>query len=278
MFTCASVNHSGNAAIVDTVTGRTFLWSLLVKTTTFSLFTISLLALSSTASAVVMRSPVVNLASGIDRSTGQLLPAGSQDANYTLTEVPAGVLPGVVALIGQHPTALADGPPVIPNSYLQGSVGSRWLGVVNSVFQANTFYLQQGNPYVIATTFSLTAPQASSALIDGLRTAVDNKLIGVRVNGTSVFNAPVAFGEEFKAFKTFQNGLGQGLFLPGLNSVEFVLDNYIAAPSPAALRVEGQVTAEIPEPSTLVLSAMFVLLHRIRRRGVTSESIDIPPT
>ena len=213
----------------------------------------ALLVLSQPALASPIRVPVVNLATGIDRNTGQVLVDGAQDPNYTLTAVPAGVLPGVVSLIGQHPTVLADSPPAIPNTYLRGSPASRWLGVINSVFQPNSYYLQQGNPYVIETTVDLSAMQASTAQIDGLLTAVDNKLIGVRVNGTTVFTSPVAFAEEFKSFQVFQNGVGQGLFQPGANTIQFLLDNWIAAPSPAALRVEGQVTSLIPEPSSLFI-------------------------
>lgn len=226
-----------------------------------------LLVQSQLALAAPIRVPVVNLATGIDRSTGIVLSNGTQDSDYTLTGVPANVLPGVVGLIGQHPAVLADSPPTIPNSYLRGLSTSRWLGVINSVFQPNSFYLQQGSTYVFETTFDLTTAQASSALIDGLSTAVDNKLIGVRINGTAVFTAPVAFAEEFKSFKVFQNGLGHGLFQPGKNTISFLLDNYIAAPSPAALRVEGQVTTLIPEPGGLLISATtFVVMGCWGRR------------
>jgi hypothetical protein len=177
----------------------------------------------------------INLSTGFDRGAGQLLSNGVQDVNYTLTAVPAGVLPSVAALVGSHPTVPADSPPAIQNTYLMGSSDSRWLGVINSIFQPNSFYLQQGNPYVIQTTVDLTGLDHSNAHIDGVRIATDNKLTSVLVNGTAIFSQPPDsqsnVSEEFKSFRVFADGLGQGLFHAGTNSVQFLVQNSSLAPS-----------------------------------------------
>jgi len=177
----------------------------------------------------------------------------------------------LVDLIGSHPIVLPDSEPEIPNTYLKGSAGSRWLGIVNSIYVPDSFSVLQGNPYTFETSFALSPAAALTAQIDGLQTAVDNKLIGIRVNGSDVFTAPVAFAEEFTSFQSFSDGLGQGLFHPGTNTVEFITDNFIDGPSPLALRVEGYVSAVVPEPSALYLafaSMAFILgrRYRVRRR------------
>jgi hypothetical protein len=199
----------------------------------------------------------INLSTGFDRGAGQLLANGVQDVNYTLTAVPAGVLPPVAALVGSHPTVLADSPPAIPNTYLMGSSDSRWLGVINSVFQPNSFYLQQGNPYVFQASFDLTGFDPLHAQIDGLRIATDNKLTSVLVNGTAIFSQPPDtqsnVSEEFMSFRVFADGLGQGLFHSGTNSVQFLVQNSGLAPSPLALRVEGRITVLAAEPGAFTL-------------------------
>jgi hypothetical protein len=69
-------------------------------------------------------------------------------------------------------------------------------------------------------------------------------------------------------FKQFPNGVGQGLFKSGTNTIDFVLDNHVGGPSPMAFRIEGAVTAVIPEPSTLVLAAAVIAaLGRLRRKA-----------
>jgi hypothetical protein len=224
-------------------------------------------ALHQPAYATAIRIPAVNLASGVDRSTGQVLVNGAQDPNYALVAVPAGVDAGMVGLVGRRANALTQSNPAVAGSYLPDSTASRWISVINSVFQPNSIYLQQGNPYVFETTVSLNAAQAPTAQIDGLRTAVDNKLIGIKVNGSSVFTAPASFAEEFKSFKMFQDGVGHGLFHSGTNTIQFLIDNYVSAPSPAALRVEGAITALIPEPTTSALTILILgLVGALRRR------------
>jgi hypothetical protein len=229
------------------------------------------LAGNASASTALPRVPIVSLSSGFNSSTNQPLPAGSPDTRYTLTAVPPESPPGLVGLIGSHPTVLPDSSPEIPFSYLKGSAGSRWLGIVNSVYVPNSFYVLQGNPYTFETSFELGATQALTAQIDGLLTAVDNKLIGIRINGMDAFTAPVSFAEEFTSFKSFPDGLGQGLFRPGPNIVEFITDNYVAAPSPLALRIEGYVSTVVPEPNGLLLcGASIAFIPGWRRcRGAT---------
>lgn len=218
-------------------------------------------------SAQAQRAPIVSLNTGINRATNLPFAEGAFDLNYTLTTVSMTSTPTQAAYIGGHPNVLGSSAPAVLDTYLVGTAASRWLGVINSVFVPNHYYTLWGNPYTFRTSFDLTPDLAATAQIDGLRTAVDNQLIGISVNDTSVFSAVANQQEEFKAFKEFSNPLGQGLFKSGTNTIDFVLDNYTGGPSPMAFRIEGAVTAVIPEPNTLVLAtAAIAAMGTLRRR------------
>ncbi len=177
------------------------------------------------------------------RPTGIDAGGDNVDDHYALTMTPSGG-PGT-AYVSAHPAWLAD------------SAESRWLSPA-----PNGADNVAPGEYVWETTFDAGLVHPETLSITG-RFVADNQLLDVLVNDQSTG----VFGGGFSAWTTFQLN---GPFVPGLNSLKFVLQNGGASPSPAGFRVEYlSALAVVPEPSTLVLaglSAVLGLVAPVRRR------------
>jgi hypothetical protein len=224
---------------------------------------------SSGAGAV----PIVvkNIATGIDDSTGLKLSYLSPDTDYVIgagSTEGVGLVPHAV----QELFLLAD----------SASSDSRWIVV--DVPHPESPLSGAGNlvlpgTYSFLTSVDLTGFLPASSQIENIRFAADNQLIGVLINGTSVFSEPPADPrEDFHQFHTL-GSVGAGLMQSGLNEIEFRIYNGTFGgnnANPMAFRVEGLVTAEvIPEPNTALLLGVGLLgLGIKRRRRGSSHSGD----
>jgi hypothetical protein len=198
---------------------------------------------------------------GVDGS-GLPLPRFSDDPHYDLVPGPLGGYPaGPVAV---DDTAVENGefpvPPWVPNSATSRWISPRLDGAGNA--EEGYFYFQ--------TTFDLTGLDPSTAVITGLW-ATDNTGHEILLNGVPTGNPQVGSFPVLSPFEISQ-ALGDA-FLPGINTLTFVVENAPATFNPAGLRVEGLVAHAnvIPEPSSVVLAAMGVGalgwgLRRGRRR------------
>ncbi|MEX2188867.1 MAG: PEP-CTERM sorting domain-containing protein [Pirellulales bacterium] len=195
---------------------------------------------------------------GVDAADQPLL-RFVDDPHYDLVAGPLGGFPaGPVAV---DDTAVENGefpiPPWIPNSATSRWISPKLDGAGNA--EEGFFYFQ--------TTFDLTGLDPSTAVITGLW-STDNTGHEILLNGVATGNPQVGSFPVLSPFE-ISNALGD-TFLPGINTLTFVVENAPASFNPAGLRVEGMVAHAnpVPEPSTFVLAAMGfgMTVWSIRRR------------
>ena len=163
--------------------------------------------------------PLVGLFNtGVD-NTGALAPRGSVDLHYTLEASPDPLYPGPAALV------LFDGVwPVGGGTYMENGPASAWISPA-----LNGTNLAGGN-YTYRTAFQLPAGlDPATAWIQG-KWASDNGIVDILLNGTTL--APSGSG-NFTSFSGFTGSYG---FVPGSNSLEFIVAN--GDGSPHAFRAE----------------------------------------
>ncbi len=230
---------------------------------------VTLVALSLLSPKTCWAGIVKNISTGIDSVTGTQLPNGAADPNYALVAGTTGGYIGTPLIAQSDP---------LPGEYVpdMASDASRWI-VITSGMGLEGISVGPGT-YVFQTTVDLTGFLASTAELEGLRYAADNKLVAIVINTTTVFSQSSDFAEEFHAFVDLGT-LGRGAFQGGLNTIQFVVANQLDNQSPMALRVEGVVTAAaaVPEPMSLTLLGagiasvscfhVFRALGRRRRKG-----------
>jgi hypothetical protein len=160
-------------------------------------------------------------ATGMSDSRKPLAP-GSRDPHYTVVASAHAISPAPPAaaqVIEGHPAWLAN------------DAGSMWLGPVNP----GTTSVAAGT-YRYRTEFDLSAFNPESAKLQ-IRTAADNRITSVLLNGRSVG----LIYEGFQALSpVFPVSAG---FIPGTNSLEFVWANDTTSPNPAGFRAQVQGTA-----------------------------------
>lgn len=183
---------------------------------------------------------------GVD-GAGLPLPRHVDDPHYDLVAGPLGGYPaGPVAV---DDTAVENGEfPIGP--WLPNTATSRWIsprldGAGNG--EEGYFYFQ--------TTFDLTGLDPNSAVITGLWSS-DNIGHEILLNGVPTGNPQAG---SFPFLSPFEVSVAQGdAFLPGINTLTFVVENLPSTFNPAGLRVEGMVAHAnvIPEPSSILLAAL----------------------
>lgn len=146
-----------------------------------------------------------------------LMGGGEVDPHYTLISYPAGS--------GASPTVYTLNPGYPVGTWMEEGPGSRWV----SPTLGNSALAAPGT-YIFRTTFDLTGFDPSSATIDG-SWAMDDGINDVLLNGVSTKLTAGGFGE----LKFFYIGAG---FVPGLNTLDFILNNGGATANPCGFRVE----------------------------------------
>lgn len=228
------------------VVGTKVLYSLAMTTGRWFLTAFATLALSGAAHA----STITTLYNTGVGAGGSPLPNGTVgDPHYILTSVPGGTTTlQVVTSTGGFPV----GPWLADDSI------SAWVGpdTAQTVSPAGNYDYQ--------TTFNLTGFLPATAFLTG-QWAADNAGLNILVNGVST--GITAAG--LSSWTPFTIGTG---FVAGVNTLDFIVQNFSGVDTPTGLRVEMSGTANLsaatPEPATLVLlGAGLIVLSSLRRRA-----------
>lgn len=221
------------------------------------------LLLMSTALAVHLSAASISIFNtGVD-GTNALLPAGTVDPHYSLTQTSD-------AVSGPGPNAYVANSNVfpLPSPWLANGPNSSWLTPnVNN----NTSY--SGGTYTYTTTFNLSGYIIASAILSG-QWAADNGG-SIRLNGIDVTTGDngVMTGEfGYNHFTTFFLDASNATFVEGQNVLEFIVSNING---PTGVRVEIAGTADpltgnaVPEPGSsaligLGLAGFAATLRRVR--------------
>ncbi len=204
--------------------------------------------LTVAAMALSAGGPVLRAASITDlyntgvNDAGITLPGGASDPHYTLTSSPLGSGAAFVVDNAPHNNA----PPIPPwvNDSTVGTPGTMWISGPNTPLTPNTSDLN--GTYVYRTLFSIGAGfDHATASLAGVVTADDR--VSIFLNGVSRFG-PTDDG----AFTTLLPFSIDGGFVPGVNSLEFRVENTFRAAQGLFVTIAGQVSAA-PGPSSVVV-------------------------
>ena len=169
-------------------------------------------SVTSESVSVVVLEPIPDLFDTGVGGDGLLLAGGEPDPHYTLTADPN----------DEGLEAVAVGSP--PGAWIANTVGSQWIGVSDG---SNG----PAGDYAIQTTFDLSAFDVEHVFIEA-DWATDNLGTALILNGT-----PTGLTNgSFTSFSHFR--LEEG-FVPGINTLEFVINNAGDADNPFGLRIEN---------------------------------------
>jgi hypothetical protein len=186
-------------------------------------------------------------AANIDLSTG-IDVTGNIDNRWTVA------YPSQTANTVQTLTPGFPAPPWILDS---ASPLSNWV-VPTGTGQNNA---PQNTDFVYTTTFTLADQAAAdSSLLSG-RWLSDNETVSITLNGVAVAPGVNSAASSYSAW-TSLIGNGSGDFVVGQNTLVFTVHNGAGSGgNPTGFRFEGGVeVGAVPEPSSLVLSAIGTLL------------------
>jgi hypothetical protein len=214
------------------------------------LATLGLLTAAGTAKA----DPITTLFNTGVSAGGTPLPDGTiGDPHYTLISVPNPPGPGPGNTTVLQVRTSAGGFPIPP--WLGDNTLSAWIGPNNAKDLTGPPGL-----YDYRTTFTLPAnADLASVKITG-QWAGDNDLIQILINGVVSPQPNLPFIDpqfsEPRPLDSFSPFTLAGGFLPGLNTLDFIVNNQPGPiDNPTGVRVEftSATFLAIPEPSTLVL-------------------------
>ena len=213
------------------------------------------------AAAGTIRAEVIkNISTGYDEVAGGKLANNSPDTDYVIGPGGNGGRVGATPIARSSP---------LPSRFVadNASEESRWLAVASG---AGLEGINVGlGTYFFDTEVDLSGFVPITARLAQLRYAADNKLIGIYVNDTRVWQQSNSFAEEFRGFRGLADQ-GLSAFGPSLNTIRFEVSNQLTSASPMAFRLEGLVVATpVPEPSTLILlsmGAVGLLVYALRKR------------
>ena len=181
---------------------------------------------------------------GVDDS-GRVMPAGAQDLHYQLIQSAAG---GSTAFVVSG---------TLPTPWLTNDNFSKWISP-----RADARAGVAAGTYVYRTGFDLSAVDPLSAQVQG-RVAVDHRVLDILLNGLSTgisYFGSTLFSPDFV--------IGSG-FKPGLNTLDFVVDNRASA---SGLRAEARLTAK-PLPLLLRPLPAQVLIGGVLTNDILGRSL-----
>lgn len=178
---------------------------------------------------------------------GKVLPPGQPDPHYQLTQSPQSSPPPPAiqaTVIQNHP------------AWLGNDTASSWIGPINPGTENAA-----AGAYVYRTTFSLDGFDPATASLK-MSFAADNRINDALLNGDSVGVNYAGYNAWSQDFSTTTG------FVPGLNTLDFLVVNDDTSPNPAGFRARLAATARrqfpvattLPSgPATYYFRAPFVL-------------------
>ena len=165
---------------------------------------------------------------GVDASHATLA-NNAAETHYAIISTPDGSTPGV------RVATSANGFPIPP--WIGDDSLSAWIGP-----KTDSALDGPSGQYDYRTTFNLTGFNATTAALTG-QWAADDAGVDILINGVSTKQTV----NGFSAFNSFSVTSG---FISGLNTIDFLVQNN---GGPTGLRVEGVLTAAVPEPASVVI-------------------------
>jgi len=217
-------------------------------------FAMGIVALVMSMSTITEAAPITLFNTGVDAGNVVITPGGgATDPHWNITNSP-------------DPVFTAPGPAIVQANnaaWLANDATSSWISVVDS---GDTDVA--GGTYLYETTFDLTGLDETTAEITG-RFAVDTNLLSILLNGsatgiTQSGDGSAAFNPDFSILSS-----ASANFIPGLNTLTFRTNRGGGAETagPHGLRVEFLTGTAVPEPSSLLLTALGLLgMAGLRRR------------
>ncbi len=177
-------------------------------------------SVTSAVARLTVTEPIATLFNtGLD-TTRTALADGLIDPHYTLLSNPDTGSPNAIV---EDSTAF----PIVGGPWLGNTVSSKWIGPrLNTAPSAVGFYTNR-------TTFNLTNRDPNTVFIIG-RWSSDNSGRDILVNGVSTGNPQ---SPTFAGYTAFNISTSNATFLPGINTIDFVVENE-ASPGYTGLRVE----------------------------------------
>lgn len=154
---------------------------------------------------------------------GSVLSPGQTDPHYFVTSNH-----GPVTVMQNHPAWAAN------------DSTSLWIG-----YSSQGTDNQPGGNYSFSTTFNLTGWLAQTAKVS-FYVAVDNELLDVKINGVSTGIGSIGH-DAFRGPFSINGG-----FVPGVNQLDFIFQNWTSSPNPMGLRINISGTAIPVVGNTLV--------------------------
>lgn len=178
---------------------------------------------------------------------GSLATPGSVDSHWSLILSPDPATPG--------PSAFVSSP--IKSNWSSNGPSSQWL----SPAQDATKNRKKGS-YKYRLTFNLAGFNPASAQVKG-KWVSDDKTTAVILNGvTTGFTGPSTFTKQPSAGSSFQFSTG---FVPGVNTLDFIVSNSQGSPTGIRVEITGVATAGGVE----VVTGLFAT-------GVNSAGVVLP--
>lgn len=168
---------------------------------------------------------------GVD-DTGTVLADSDFDSHYLLLVNPGGVNEAIPVV---HQSDIF---PIVAGPWIANTTTSKWITQVANSSTAGGLASDGGEgpgTYVYRTTFDLTGLYPPSVRITG-GWASDNVGLAIRVNGT---DTGLVNNAQFPSLTSFTINAGNATFLPGVNTLDFVVNNSDASVGYTGLRVQG---------------------------------------